>query len=136
MNKTCIWSWTANSPFLRDTYASSLSKVLMFVIISCFTFIFLNACISFAVFIYLLHLFSLILLFNSQGKPEISRHCRPTCCSIQYNLLLDFHILVFHMSLTPYVHLNPLCLIINCWLIENYIHRHLVSVITQQEPST
>lgn len=80
---------------------------------------------------------SLLFCFiNSQGKPEISRHCRSTCYSIQYNPSLDFHILVFHMSLTPYVHLNPLGLIINCWLIENYIHRHLLSIITQQELST
>lgn len=86
-------------------------------------------------FIYVMS--SLLFCFiNSQGKPEIWRHCRSTCYSIQYNLSLDFHILVFQMSLTLYVHLNPLCLIINCWWIENYIHRHLVSVITQQELST
>lgn len=137
---TSRWSprgpWQAHACLLKMACFLSWNMTWTWILISWFSLIFLNGASSFPVFIYLLRFLSLMCFVISQDKPRIRRTCRPECHSTQYVSSLEFHIPVFHMSLTSYVHLNPLYLIINCQLIANYIHRHLLNLITQQEPST
>lgn len=97
-----IWSWTANNPFVRDTFVYSLSITLMLVFIHCFTFIFLNGCTLLAVFTHLLHLFFysalLIPRLNLRSQDIVGEHA--TASSIICHLTTTYQYFTCHSLCT------------------------------------